>query len=146
MTDLSFAPRSLPLLERAAAFAERRHDVLAGNIANISTPGYRTRDLPVADFKAALREAVEQRARKAESAPSLFPGGEQPASLDELFPAQMFRAQDRDEGDLTYQDASNRSIEKEVMEMSKNSLLQNYAVELLIAQFHLLETVINERA
>src|SRR5262249_58624906 len=58
MIDQLFNSSTIPLLAKVAAFAERRHEALAGNIANISTPDYRTRDLPVADFRAALEEAV----------------------------------------------------------------------------------------
>ena len=46
------------LLEKIAAFGERRNTVLAGNVANIDTPNYRRQDLPVEDFERALREAI----------------------------------------------------------------------------------------
>ena len=60
MIDQLFNSSTIPLLAKVAAFAERRHEALAGNVANISTPDYRTRDLPVADFRSALEEAVSQ--------------------------------------------------------------------------------------
>lgn len=143
--DLSFTPRTLPLLERTAAFTERRHDVLAGNIANITTPDYKTRDLPVSEFQAALQQAMTP---QSSNSPRTTSGSTQSASerLEEIFPQKLFRAQERDTGDLTYQDGSNRSIEKEVMEMTRNSLMQNYAVELMVSQFRMLEMVVSERA
>ena len=145
MPELAFASRTLPLLERVAAFTERRHDVLTGNIANVSTPGYRARDLPVSAFQEALRQAVERRPPEEQSA-SLFPAGERRPTLADLFPQRLFHGEERKSGDLTFQDAGNRSVEREVMEMTKNSLMQNYAVELMIAQFRMLELVVNERA
>ncbi len=48
------------LLEKVMIFAEKRQEVLAGNIANIDTPDYVMRDLPVSDFKAAMTAAVER--------------------------------------------------------------------------------------
>ena len=33
------------------AFTEARHSVLAGNVANLDTPGYKTRDLSVETFQ-----------------------------------------------------------------------------------------------
>jgi flagellar basal-body rod protein FlgB len=41
-------------LSRALTLRQRQHEVLASNLANIETPGYRARDL---DFGAALKEA-----------------------------------------------------------------------------------------
>lgn len=44
------------LQEQALMLRARRHEVLATNIANADTPGYRARDI---DFQAALRQATE---------------------------------------------------------------------------------------
>jgi flagellar basal-body rod protein FlgB len=43
-------------LTRALSLHHRRHELLATNIANIETPGYRAQDL---EFKGALRAAFE---------------------------------------------------------------------------------------
>lgn len=51
-------PPAVALLEQVVQFAQRRHTVLAGNIANLDTPGYEVRDLSVEDFQARLREAL----------------------------------------------------------------------------------------
>ena len=40
-------------------FAQARHQVLAGNIANLDTPGYRVRDLSVENFQQRLKEVIE---------------------------------------------------------------------------------------
>ncbi|MEM6979816.1 MAG: flagellar biosynthesis protein FlgB [Planctomycetota bacterium] len=48
-------------LEKTLAFTERRHKVLAGNLANISTPDYRSRDLDVDAFQTALAESIQSR-------------------------------------------------------------------------------------
>jgi flagellar basal-body rod protein FlgB len=141
-------PRSVSLLEQAAIFTERRHDVLAGNIANISTPGYRTRDLPVSAFQDAMQRAIAS--PPSTGSPSLgasLAGTAAAAdSTTELFHDELFRAVERPSDEFTFQDGSNRSIEAEVLQLSRNSMLQNFAVELMTAQFNMLQAVISERA
>ena len=43
-------------LSRALTFHQKRHEILASNVANVETPGYRARDL---EFKDALASAFE---------------------------------------------------------------------------------------
>jgi len=148
MLDRLFDSSTIPLLAQVAAFTERRHEVLTGNIANISTPDYRTRDLPVGEFQAALADAVAR--RTPEGAPGQAgwsfapPPGAGPAA--ELFPQTLFRAGQGPPRTLTFQDGNNRSIEQEVMEITKNSLMQSVAIELMNAQLGRLQAVISERA
>jgi flagellar basal-body rod protein FlgB len=144
---------TLPLLKQVAKFAERRQEVLAGNVANFDTPGYRMRDLPVDDFQRALEVAIAR--RKAgpavgETTLSLH----QPAApqspvelLQDLFPESLFQADSHLEQDhITFQDANNRSIEHQFLAMTKNSILQQFALEVMRGQFDQLQTVISERS
>jgi flagellar basal-body rod protein FlgB len=152
MFDRLFDSSTIPLLAKVAAFTERRHEVLTGNVANISTPDYRTRDLPVAEFQAALAEAVAR--RKVENAPAqaswsyraLEPAMTDAGPVGELFPQTLFRAGQGPPRTLTFQDGNNRSIEQEVMEITKNSMMQGVAIELMNAQLNRLQAVISERA
>jgi flagellar basal-body rod protein FlgB len=148
MIDALFESSTIPLLAKAAAFAERRHEALAGNIANISTPDYRTRDLPVAEFRAALEEAVSRK-RPVDSSgrPAWsFSSISSSPSAKELFPQTLFRAVPAPAKSLTFQDGNNRSIEQEVLEMTKNSIMQTVAIELMNTQLNRLQAVISERA
>lgn len=143
-----------PLLKRLALFAERRQEVLAGNIANIDTPGYKMRDLPVAEFRGAMQEALRRLNRPAaspgaaslsmqwpEPAPALF---EDPAAV---FTSELFRAREPgSQPGITFQDANNRSIENQMLQMTRNSLLQTMALQLMSAQYSQLEAAITERA
>lgn len=54
---------TLSVLEQAVQFAQARHGVLAGNIANLNTPGYKTRDLSPAAFEESLKAAIESTER-----------------------------------------------------------------------------------
>lgn len=148
MIDSLFDTSTIPLLAKMAAFTERRHEVLAGNIANVSTPDYRTRDLPVADFQAALAEAVSHKRPESSSGKPAwsYTAGSETHGLQDFFPASLFRATEAPKKTLTFQDGNNRSIEKEVMQMTKNALMQSVAVELMNSQFNRLQAVISERA
>lgn len=148
MLDRLFDSSTIPLLLKTAAFTERRHEVLAGNIANASTPDYRTRDLPVARFRAALEEAVARRRPVDSSGQKAwsFTASDAPADGSNPFPQSLFQALESSRGTVTFQDGNNRSIEQEVMEITKNSLMQTLAIEVMNAQFSRLEAAISERA
>ncbi len=54
---MSQIDKALGVFPTAAAIQARRLEVLAGNIANASTPNYRARDI---DFRQALRDAGDE--------------------------------------------------------------------------------------
>src|SRR5688500_6687911 len=56
-----FDASSIPVLEQLVNYSQARHDVLAGNIANLDTPGYRVRDLSPRLFQERMQEALERR-------------------------------------------------------------------------------------
>src|SRR3984885_1276171 len=126
---------TIPLLEKVAAFGERRSTVLASNVANIDTPNYHRRDLPVQEFERSLREAIQGGASRND----LSTG---PAGL----PAELIHGREIGSPSLTYQDNSNRSIEHEMMEMTKNLSMQSFAVTLLTTQMGMLQAAIKEQA
>jgi flagellar basal-body rod protein FlgB len=137
------------VLERVAAFGERRHEVLAGNVANIDTPNYRMRDLPIAAFEQALNDALEklqegQTSRHTISFAGMRSSAQTP-NFDELFPASLFRAAEPPATNITFHDGSNRSIEHQMMEMTKNAMMQNFALNVMLTQINLLQAAISER-
>ena len=135
---------TIPLLEKLAIFGERRQEVLASNIANIDTPAYKTRDLPVEDFQQALKEAVSR--NRDHSTTSQFQASFSTRQTDsELFPETLFQAVEASPQNITFQDGNNRSIEHEMMEMTKNTMMQNYAIELMRAQMTMLQIAISGR-
>lgn len=142
-----------PLLKQVARFAERRQEVLAGNIANVDTPGYRTRDLPVAEFQKALEQAV-LRQRPRTPSPGLSELTLQSPGLpnnpmnyvEDLFPESLFEAREpRSQPGITFQDANNRSLESQFLQMTQNQLLQQFATEVLRQQYDQLQMAISER-
>lgn len=150
---------TMPLLQQAARFHERRQDAIASNIANIETPGYKTRDLPQQAFQKAMQQAVQGLSASQPTPPanplSLFPlpfpsaiPSPQAANsgrLEELFPAQLFQIESATPSNITFNDGNNRSIEHEIVELQKTVLQQNYAIQLMHAQYNMLQTAISER-
>lgn len=125
---------TIPALEQSTAFAQRRHALLAGNMANLDVPGYRTRDLSVADFQNALRENIDvSKAGGARSAGSPSP--------------QMAEEKVRDtQTQILYLDGSDVSLEHQVAEIAKNHMMHETAIALMRSQFQTLQAAIRESA
>ena len=73
MLDRLFSGGSLSTLEAMVTYASARQKVLAANIANVDTVGYRTRDVAAPDFRSALDRSL--RAGPAEDAGTVKPNG-----------------------------------------------------------------------
>ena len=130
-----FDSTSIPVLQEVVEFTESRHSVLAGNIANLDTPGYRTRDLSVETFQDRLREAIEARQERSESI--------SPGILST--PADSALRQVSDSTELIlYHDESNVGVEQQVLEISKNQFMHNMAVTIMSHQFRLLQAAVRE--
>ena len=116
-----FDTSDIRILERVVSFTETRQEVLANNIANIDTPDYKVKDLDVSTFQEHLRAIRE---------------GKSPseAGLDQE--GVDYRQH------LLFHDRNNRSIEKQMSEMMKNTLWHNVATELLQSRYKLLERAI----
>jgi len=103
-----------------------RYKLVTTNLANIDTPGYRTRDL---DFRSELRRAAAEES-------SLEIGHINSASFEPV--AHPVR------GLMERPDGNNVSVERESLLMAQNQLRFQVAVQFLREQFRLLSTAINE--
>jgi flagellar basal-body rod protein FlgB len=136
---------TIPLLEQVVNFTETRHGVLAGNIANMDTPGYHTRDLSTEKFQASLKEAVA--AQHAPSSPTAdkygslptYGGAQADSSLD------PYRNVKDSLKDILYHDNSDVSMEQQVNEIVKNQTEHNLAIDIMAAQLRLLRAAVTER-
>lgn len=132
-----FDASNVPVLQEVVYFTQARHEVLAGNVANISTPGYRVRDLSEENFQTSLREAID---RSKETRRPLSPGMASQSS-----PGSDLREVRESSRGILYHDGSDVSMEKQVMELTKNQLTHNLAISLLQSQFRTLQMAISER-
>jgi flagellar basal-body rod protein FlgB len=138
MNEGIFHSTTIPVLEQVVGFAQARHVVLAGNIANLDTPGYRVRDLSVEDFQKRLKEAIGE-ANKPRPASTGSPGDmptQRQSKLAEI---------SKNPKTILYHDDSNVGMEHQVTEMVKNQMLHNVALAIMASQFRLLEVAIAER-
>lgn len=139
MLDNLIQSTTIPLLEQVANFSQSRHLVLAGNIANLDTPGYHARDLSVEDFQTRLKEALQSQRRP----PSI---GRSPGETVAQLSSQKRMADvSKDPKTILRHDDGNVSMEQQVTEMVKNQMQHNLALAIMRNQFQLLQIAISER-
>jgi len=118
-----------------------RQNVVAGNLANIKTPGYKARRLDKArrlefeeDLQAAL--GLDARGRMARTNPKHLPA---------VFDAQTFSADFiKNLRPRVVQGEDAVDLDKEMTTMAKNTLLYNTVVTTLQKNFEGLKTIISE--
>ena len=137
MLDSLFDSSTIPVLEQVVGFSQARHNVLAGNIANMDTPGYRVRDLSVSDFQARLKEAI-----KAQHEPR---GSRSPGEPTRGAESPMAKVSEQS-AEILHHDQTNVSPEQQVSEMVKNQIQHNLALTIMVSQFRLLQASISGRA
>lgn len=132
-----------PVLQRMIQFTAARHGVLTHNIANLSTPYFKPRDLDPHKFQARLAEAVDRRRRQ--------PG----ATSGPLEMRNTRQMRFREDGieirpeftheNILFHDRNNRDLERIMQDLAENTLAHNAAVELLKSEFEILRVAISER-
>jgi len=138
MIDGMFQATTLPILEKVVNFSQARHNVLAGNLANMDTPGYQAQDLSPEKFEERLRELIETRHNTAAM-------GSFAAADLELGDLQGKQRGDDDWGNLLRHDLADVSMEQQIAQLSKNQLQHNLAITIMTSQFRLLQAAISER-
>ncbi|TWU26679.1 Flagellar basal body rod protein FlgB [Novipirellula galeiformis] len=130
-----FKSTTIPALEQSLTFSERRHELLAGNIANLDTPGYRSRDLDEADFQNALAESIDnaQRGNANDRVGTV--------TRDDLYAGPRAASEQ-----VVFHDGSDVSLESQITEIAKNQHLHGLAITTMRSQFSLLRAAITERA
>ncbi len=135
---------AMPALEMMMRFAAQRQRLIASNIANISTPDYRQKDVSVESFQAALRQAVDRRrAQNAGQSGELAvsdtrevrfgPGGEL-----RLRPSEPTT-------NILFHDRGNRNIERLMQDQVENATVFRVAGDLLKSRYDLMRSAIAER-
>ncbi len=130
-------------MSKSVNFAQARHNILAGNVANIDTPGYRMQDLSPEMFQNRLKSMLIHRNRD-----------EMHCRLACRFASCRATAGKPDQhwvgdssiADMLHHDDSNGSLEDQVTAIAKNELQHNTALAIMISQFQLLTAAISERA
>ena len=130
-----FQSTNIPALAETVNFAQARHGVLIGNLANINTPGYRVRDLSTETFQQKLKEAISAAQTQGEP---ISPG------MSRSQPGDPLREVRQASTNLLYHDDTNLDLEKQVAEISKNQYMHSIALTIMNDQFSLLHAAISE--
>ena len=117
-----------PLLEQWLHFTAQRHKLIAEDVVNIDTPGYKQKDLSLEKFQSVLRDRVEKRDAAGQGNFD-FSGADLSA----------------DDAGLLFHDGATRSPEQLMSDQAKNAMMHNLVIELLRDQFQQLEMAIKER-
>jgi flagellar basal-body rod protein FlgB len=134
---------ALPVLERLMQFAGQRHRLIAGNIANLSTPGYQPVDLSVEGFRSQLAEAIEtRRARFGNTGGHL-----------ELRDTAELRFHDRGiaarpspvDENILFHDGNDRDLERTMQQLVENFMTFRAAAQLMRQQLDTINVAIRER-
>ena len=131
-----FGSTNIPALGEVLNFTQARHTVLAGNIANVNTPGYRLRDLSETAFQQKLKEAIEL---TRQTAHPVSPGLSHSRANDPMREVRQSLQ------NILYHDDTNMDLEKLTNEVTKNQILHRLALTIMTDQFRLLEAAISER-
>lgn len=138
-----FSYGSMPVLERMVEFTGARQELIAHNVANLSTPYFKPTDLDPAKFQSQLRDAMEQRSRKPN-------GMRRDLELGSTQQVRMSRGQmqfrpEQSNENILFHDQNNRDLDRTMQDLVENALAHRTSVELLKSQFDLLRTAIRER-
>ena len=146
-----FSNPTLKSLEQTIAFAERRHSILAGNVANTDTPGYQTRDLSVDAFQKSLRDAIQAERQEADVSPGMrlsllgSPNSATMPTFEDAKKVAMENVRDAMK-QVVYHDGSDDSLEMQVTQIAKNQSMHTLAIAMLKSQFRQLQMAITGSA
>ena len=105
------------LLEKALDIRAFYHRILASNIANVETPGYKEKDI---DFRKELDSLM---------------GG--PANIE-------VKVKDAIDGGMASIDGNTVSMEDQIVKMTENTLMFNSLVQMINKKFSMIRYAINE--
>lgn len=138
--DLTKIPLMAAIKDRMQ-WLSRNQKVLAGNVANADTPGYKAKRLAEQDFSALVesqRSAAQRRASGAASVPSVSLLATQPGHMGESDAGQAaLRVSDK-EVDQSAPDGNAVDLENELLAVAQNQMDYSLMVELYRKQVGLL--------
>ena len=122
---MTTGPPTMAMLESYLKLTSSREQAISANMANIDTPGYRTRDI---NFESELNNAMSTASfRTADGTETL----------------QMLPVVRQVQGLMERPDGNNVSLEREGLEMAETQLRYQLAIQLLKRHFHQSLSAIN---
>ncbi|MFA9478642.1 flagellar basal body rod protein FlgB [Phycisphaerales bacterium AB-hyl4] len=143
MIEGLFDRGAMQSVERLVQFTGERHRMLTDNIANLSTPNFRPRDVDPGEFRSALRQAQDQRRdSKTPNAGRLEMRNTRNMTFQRDGIDTRPRAMNRN---ILFHDRNNRDLERTMQDLAENTLAHNVGIELLKNEFDMLKIAIRER-
>jgi flagellar basal-body rod protein FlgB len=132
MNSVRLFDNTISLLERVLDFASLRHNVIASNIANLDTPGYRARELL---FKQELKQALSAMEGPGFTATSPNADAIKASEvLEKVSPRLVF------EKTLNMTDGANTvDIDQEMKKLAENNLFYDLAVQLMARKLSIIK-------
>ncbi|MEX0776182.1 MAG: flagellar basal body rod protein FlgB [Phycisphaeraceae bacterium] len=142
MMDDLLSGGALPVLQRLVQFTEARQRVLVDDIANVSTPYFKPRDLSTASFQATLRQAIDRRRQSAN------PAG--PLDVQDTRELRFGKngietSPNRDNQGILFHDQNNRDLERLMQHLAENTMAHRTGLELLRSEIAVINVAIRER-
>lgn len=142
MFDSLLDNTSVPLLLEVTRFASARHRAILSNVANAETPGYVTQDVSASEFRRQLQEASEARDRRPAEGLAFRDSAHNRVDSDGRLRFTAFAAPD---AGPARPDGNNVNLEREMVALTRNTMLNNVTLELLRKQFATIRAAISER-
>ncbi len=138
MFDLVSGNPMIQLMDRSMTLASRRQTLIASNLANIDTPGYRTRDF---DFEGALKAALAEEDRQ-QSPTSL--ARTNPMHLQGSSSAEFPPTTDPVRPDSERNDGNDVSLDRENMLMARTQMAYQNASNFMQVELRKMYFLIRE--
>lgn len=122
-----------PMIEALSRFLDvetARHKLITSNMANIDTPGFRTRDI---DFRAELRRVGEEAVSEGNSSYASYFSQ---SYVSESYAPRYAPVVRQVHGLLERPDGNNVSVERESLLLAETQMKFNLGVQLLKSEFH----------
>ncbi len=129
MADIRIADRTIDVLQRSLDLRAQKQQVIAGNIANAETPGYKARKL---NFEANLRNAMNspEMAARTTSAKHFPVGTSGISAVHGTITRQTGQA---------FGDGNTVSLDDEMLSLAENQLLYETASQIIKKKFSMLK-------
>ena len=119
----------IQLLEEMIRSSAFRHKVLASNIANADTPGYKAKDVP---FR---QEMNNQSIKMTQTSPDHIQTAKNPKEIQGMVPVER----------TSWEDGNNVTLDIELANMTENALLYEAGVKLLSKKLQIYKNAVRGR-
>ncbi|UCC28927.1 MAG: hypothetical protein JSU86_12075 [Phycisphaerales bacterium] len=130
---------AVPALVKTLAYNQARLAMIAENVANIHTPGYRAKQLDAKAFQRALRGALDARGGDANEPFVVKVGREVQTDRNGHL---RITPKERPVENVLFHDGTNMSLEREMADLAETGMTHELATALLRGRFELLHKAI----